>query len=355
MSPQEKAPLVSVIILNFNGKPYLKPCLTSVLNTNYPNFEIIFVDNNSSDGSVEYVEKEFAGSRIKVIKSEKNLGFTGGNNAGAKYAKGKYVCFLNEDMEVDSNWLKELVKTIESNSNVGTVQSKLRFLEKPKYIQSAGNFFDFYGNVYIRGAMEEDEGQFDKNDLVSFAAGGASIIRRDLFYKIGMFDLAFFFYSEDVDLSWRIWLAGYKVMFAGKSILYHKGKIATQIRPIVRFHQAKNRIATLLKNYDMKNVVKYVPIPVLIYLRETLYYIVKRRLDVAKALVKGILWNLKNLKYIWTKRLWVKYNLRKVSDDYIKTCVMKKPLLPYPFYFLPIRRSRLTKRILQHSNSKSTH
>lgn len=339
-------PYASIIISNYNGKKWLKDCLGSLLaqKLNKP-FEIILVDDASTDGSAEYVKKNFP--EVQVIELHEEKGFAGANNIGVEYAKGDYVIFLNPDTRVEKDWLKELVKAIESNSRIGIAQSKLLFLEEPKYIQSAGNFFDFHGNVYMRGIMQEDKGQFDKNDIISYASGCALIIRRDFFGKIGMFDPAYFVYSEDADLSWRTWLAGYKVTLAYRSVVYHRGRMDTETRPpLIRFHQAKNRIATLLKNYDMKNVVKYVNIPVLIYLRESLYYIVKRRLDMATALVKGILWNLKNLRYVWKKRQWIKYNLRKVSDGYIKTCVMKKPFLPFPFYFLPIRRSHLTKRFL---------
>lgn len=343
-------PYVSIIIANYNGKKWLKDCLGSLTSQKFNKpFEIILVDDASTDGSAEYVKKNFP--QVQVITLHEEKGYTGANNIGVEYARGDYVIFVNPDTRVEKDWLKELVKTIESNSRVGAAQSKLLFLDEPKHIQSAGNFIDFYGNVYIRGIMEEDKGQFDKNDVISYASGCALIIRRDFFRKIGMFDPAYFVYSEDADLSWRIWLAGYKVMFACKSVVYHKGTIVyrkgrmePETRPLIRFHQTKNKIATLLKNYNMKNIVKYVQVPVLIYLRETLYYIVKRRLDTATALAKGVLWNLKNLKYIWKKRLWIKYNLRKVSDDYIKTYVMKKPLLPFPLYFLPIRRSNLIKR-----------
>lgn len=147
MSDKKRAtPTVSIIIVNFNGLKHLNKCLSSVLKTEYSNFEIVLVDNGSSDGSVDYVKKNFAVERLKLIELPQNRGFAEGNNSGVKKARGKYIVLLNNDTEVDSEWLTPLVNTMESDAGIGAAQPKILLMNRRNRFDSAGNFINLIGS-----------------------------------------------------------------------------------------------------------------------------------------------------------------------------------------------------------------
>jgi len=192
-------PLVSVVILNYNGELFLKRCVNSVLNSRYPNLEVIFVDNASTDGSVKLTRNFFDhDERLQIVESNVNGGCAMGYNLGAVKANGKYVVFLHNDTKVSPDWLKELVNVMESNSTVGVAQSKLLIMDSNK-IFSAGGHFDHFGLCYKRGFGEEDQGRYDKLDEVFFAQSPTMAVRSSALKEVGYFD-PLFFYHEDVDL-----------------------------------------------------------------------------------------------------------------------------------------------------------
>jgi len=156
-------PLVSIIVLNYNGKHHLKTCLDSLLRTDYLNFEIILVDNGSSDGSVEFVAENYP--KVKILRLEKNIYTAGGYMAGVLIARGKYVAVLNNDIEVDEKWLKFLVEALERMPWVAAADAKYKdFYQRNKFDRSAatGRWIDYFGNNYTRGAGKLDLGEYDK-------------------------------------------------------------------------------------------------------------------------------------------------------------------------------------------------
>lgn len=227
----ETMPFVSIIIVNYNAKPFLKRCLESVLNNDYPNFEVIFVDNKSTDQSIDYVKQIFGNdSRLKIISLDRNYGFSGGNNIGSRYVNknAKYLVFLDADTEVRRDWLKELVKVMESDVTIGIAQSLILDYISRNSVQSAGLYMiDLCGwtwNLYKGLSYDQFINNNDNNLIEIFAAMGASmIIRYALFKQIGSFDSKMFIYFDEVDLAWRVWLSGYRVVLAPKSIAYHFG------------------------------------------------------------------------------------------------------------------------------------
>lgn len=326
-------PLASVVVLNYNGRKFVEQCLKSLLDTHYPNFEVLFIDNASTDDGVNVVRNLFGfDTRLKIVQNDANLGFAEGNNVGIKRSKGKYVVLLNIDTQVDPNWLAELVKLMETHPTIGAAQSKLLSLYNHKRYNCVGGLIDRYGFAYGR---EKIGGyQYNEVDDIFFALGAAMIIRRELLNKIGMFDREFFFYHEDVDLSWRIWLSGHRVVFAPSSIVYHAGRGITKERPLsfittaVFFHMTKNRIVMLLKNYNRCNLMKYLPPCIVFICGRATYFVLKKEIRKAKALVEAILWNLSNFRYAWTERRKVQ-GIRKLSDKEIMTrkIVLNKPFL----------------------------
>ncbi|MEM2928921.1 MAG: glycosyltransferase family 2 protein [Nitrososphaerota archaeon] len=323
------SPSVSIIVLNYNGKNFLDECLTSIFNTKYENFEIILVDNGSIDGSVEYVKEKFGKEeKLKILALNQNMGFAQGNNEGFKIAKGEYVVFLNNDVRVKENWLKELIKIMEENSNIGAAQPKI-LLDDGIHIDAAGCFIDYMGRVYQRGVFEEDKGQYNSIDEIFYAKGAAIIIRRKVLEEVDIFDPSYFIYYDETDLCWRIWLKGYKVVYIPSSIIYHKGgaTMGKKRSPEAMFHARKNHIATLIKNYEMKNLVKYLTPLIIRMLMYSIKLFLKRNLSIGKSYIKAIFWNIVHLKEISKKRAYVQNYIRKISDKE----VMSKMLNPHEF------------------------
>jgi hypothetical protein len=333
-----KWPLVSVIILNYNGKRFLNECLTSVLNSSYPNFEVILVDNASTDDSIKFVKERFGHVPVlMIVKNSNNLGFAAGNNVGTSYSKGKYIVFLNNDTVVEPNWLIELVSVMETDAKIGAAQSKLLSLADKRFIDSAGDFIDYYGFPIRRGSWgEEDKGQYDRVEEIFSARGAATIVRRKLLTEIGAFDADFYLNYEDIDLCWRIRLNGYKIVFVPKSKVYHIGG-ASITSTVGVFYTEKNRISALLKNMPLKYLVKYNPLTFtlcglisdLLFKRPLLLY----------ARIKAILWVLKNFKKIWCKRLLIQRFVKKVDHEMVNEYMLKTNLkLLFLLFLVRIRR-----------------
>jgi len=259
---------VSVIILQYNNTDYLDRCLKSLKKTKYKHFEVIVVDNNSKDNSVEFMKKNYPD--IKLVENEKNYGFAEGNNKGVKYTNGEYLFFLNNDVEVDPNWLGEIVKTMK-NEDVAACQPKvlsLRDKKKFEYAGAGGGFIDKYGYGICRGRVydivEEDEGQYDDEIDVFWVCGVALCIKKDIFVKAGMFDKDFFVYGEEIDLAWRLHLLGYKLKYVPKSIIYHlgRGTAGEKIRTWYWLH--RNHAVLLFKNYSLLTLLRIMPIKILL-------------------------------------------------------------------------------------------
>lgn len=311
-------PLVGVIILNYNGlrQKTLPECLASVFKTRYRNFEVILVDNASTDGSIKYVQRNYP--TMKVIKNKTNLGFAEGNNLGIKSARGKYVVLLNFDTRVDPNWLDEAVKVLEKDRRIAIAQCMLRAYRDSRKIDGAGGFIDSYGNAMERGYGQKDVGQFHRICEIFYACGAAMIIRRNVFSEIGLLDPKFFMYYEETDLCWRAHLRGYKIVFIPKAIVYHRrGDEPRKLNFFIMWHCEKNQLMMLLKNYSFETLIKVLPRFFILKFLDILYEAFKRNIGACVIRLRAILWNLKNLRYIFMKRSIVQNIIRKVQDKEI--------------------------------------
>jgi hypothetical protein len=293
--------------------------------TDYPNFEVILVDNASSDGSPDFANDEFGHClRLKIIENTANLGFAEANNIGVRHTHGKYVALLNNDTVVDKTWLTELTKVMENDVSIGAAQSKLLLMDQPTRYDCAGGFLNYNGETYARGRFFTDKGQYEKVEEIFTCKGAAMILRRDVLRKVGLFDPTYFFYYEETDLCWRIWLAGYKVVYVPSSVVYHKGEgsVPKETSQQIFFQVYlfnRNRITTLLKNYEIQNLFAHL-MPWLLLEARNIVSAGLRGYRRSKALYslassKAILWNLENLSNIWKKRLYVQKNVRRVRDS----------------------------------------
>jgi GT2 family glycosyltransferase len=209
--------IISVVVLNFNGKRYLEKCLSSLASQTYEDFEVIVVDNASSDGSVDCLKAQFPWARI--VKNEKNLGFAGGTNSGIRQARGDYILTLNNDTQVDRCFLECLVKPMQSDKSIGMCASKM--LLPDGRINSAGICISRSGAAWDRGMFEPDDGQYDCREEVLGPCAGAALYRKKMLDEIGLFDEDFFLYMEDVDLAFRAKLAGWKCIYVPEAVVHH--------------------------------------------------------------------------------------------------------------------------------------
>ncbi len=240
-------PSVSVIVPNWNGLDFLDRCLLSLRDQTHPPSEIIVVDNGSTDGSREFVEH--AHPDVVVLAQERNLGFAGGVNVGIKAATGDLVALLNNDAEADPDWLRQLVQRMaDAGPEVGIVTSKIVVAEAGT-LDSTGDFVDIYGRAVPRGRGEPDDGQYDLAIDVFSGSGGASLYRRAMLDRVGLFDEDFFAYYEDVDLGFRARLAGYRAVFEPTAIVrHHMGGTSRKLPGFSRYHILKNVWYLYLKN-----------------------------------------------------------------------------------------------------------
>ena len=253
-------PKASVIVLAWNGIDYLESCLNSVLGQAYANFEVIVVDNSSSDGSADFIAQHYP--EVKLIRNERNLGFSAGNNVGLRQATGQVRALLNQDTVVQPGWLAALVKALESYPDAGIVGSKILDLDGIT-LQHAGAHFDWpivEGLHYGRG--ERDAGQYDEPREVEFVTGAALAVRSDVLEQIGLLDEGFFpGYFEDVDLCVRARRAGYRVLYVPSAIVLHHGSMSFSqapdgIGPLVY----RNRLRFILKSFTADQIVnEFVP------------------------------------------------------------------------------------------------
>lgn len=318
-----KSPLASVILVNFNGKRFLNNCLKSIFNNSYSNFEVVVVDNKSSDDSLETLDKKILNDpRLKIIKSSVNTGPTGGLNLGAKNAKGKYIAILGYDTEVDKDWLKNYVEFMEKNSDVGIAQGKIMRLDKKDTFSYAGDFLGPFGFLIERAREAIDKGQFDSVVDIFGINSASMIIPKGLFNKIGGFDEDFFMYLEETDLCFRTHLYGKRVVFFPGSTIYHNYSITTKEKKYFQadmrnYYGCRNYILTLEKNLGLKNLVKIMPFHFLAWAAIALMLLFKANFGQSYIIFKAILWHLFNIPTIIKKRSNVQQNIRKVSDSYL--------------------------------------
>ena len=323
----EECPSTSIIIVNFNGKEFLRRCLTSLLTTNYPNFEIIIVDNASTDGSVELIGKLFDSySCIRVIKNSENLGHAEGCNVGAKVAKGNYLVFLDSDTEINAggcisennerlhvpqNWLLELVKVMESDQSTGIAQAKMVLAKDSRLLDYTCMAIDALGTWHETYGLKEDE--LKENFEILAASSGCCIVRREVFEEVGGFDSDYFIYDDDTDFSLRTRLLGYKVVLVPSAVIVHRGGVLRGINPRTIYHSAKNRVCTMLKNYELRNLWWRFLVLNFLMSMVSVGFLLLKKFDEAKATVKGLSNSITGFRKTWIKRLLVQ-SKRRVRD-----------------------------------------
>jgi len=257
-------PLVSIVILNYNGAKYLAQFLPSVLATQYPNFEVVVADNGSTDESIQLVKTSFP--TVKIITNTTNEGFAGGYNWALKKVASTYYVLLNSDVSVDAHWLDTMVDLLESNNSIGACQPKILSFAHPssfEYAGACGGWIDSLGYPFSRGRVfdvcEKDEKQYDNAAPIFWATGACMMIRSELFHAMNGFDASFFAHQEEIDLCWRMQLAGHEVYACPIAKVYHVGAGTLPRGGRKVFLNFRNNLIMLSKNLPLSELIWKLP------------------------------------------------------------------------------------------------
>jgi len=221
-------PLVSIVILNWNGRKYLEQFLPSVLASTYTNYEVVVVDNASLDDSVSFLKNNHP--RVRIISLPQNYGYAKGYNEALKQVKSDYYILLNSDVEVEKGWIEPVIALMESDKNIAACQPKLlQFRNKQlfEYAGAAGGWLDHLGYPFAKGRIfdvcENDHGQYEQSEPIFWASGAAMFVRASVYHELKGLDEYFFAHQEEIDFCWRVQLAGYTIFSCPLSVVYHLG------------------------------------------------------------------------------------------------------------------------------------
>ncbi|MEY2899031.1 MAG: hypothetical protein RL138_1084 [Bacteroidota bacterium] len=257
----ESAPLVAVVLLNWNGQHWLERFLGSVLQTNYPNLKVVLGDNASTDHSVSWTRTHFP--NVAIIQNDKNYGFAGGYNRILEHVKADYYVLLNTDVEVPANWLQPMIELIESKPSIAAVQPRFVLQTDKNYLEysgAAGGFTDAMGYMFCQGrifdSLEKNEGQFAVSKPIFWACGACLLVRADAFWQVHGFDDDFFAHQEEIDLCWRLQNSGYEIYYCAESEVYHVGGgMLPASSPFKTYLNFRNSLYLLFKNWPLKTLL----------------------------------------------------------------------------------------------------
>lgn len=310
----------SVIIPSWNGLELLRVCLPSLQNQSFKDFETIVVDNGSTDGSQEFIQKHYP--KVKLISLAKNIGFSPAVNIGIQKSLGEFIILINNDTEVDPRCLEYLVKSAEAHPDVGMVAAKMIQFDNRTIVDSAGDYIDAVGHANNIG-MGESVSKFNKSGYVFLVTGGGGLFKREMLEKVGLFDNSYFAYFEDVDLCLRAQLMGYKGWFEPRAIIYHIHKATSnKNKSFTEYLQFRNLSATIIKDFPSKllwrdfNIFKII----LVNLNTVRYLAL---IGYFKAAISAEVYILKNLSQLLKSRKYIQ-STKVVSDDYIIQNILAK-------------------------------
>lgn len=289
----KNSPKVTVVILNWNGKKDTVECLESLKQITYPNYEILLVDNGSTDGSTEFF-REYC-PEIEVIESEKNLGFTGGCNIGIKKAissSADYILLLNNDVAVEPDFLDELVSVAKKNENVGILGTKINYYDASEQIWAAGGFINYWiCLVAYHGMNEPNTEKYSYEKDVDFVSGCAMLIRAEVFQKTGLLDEKYFAYFEDVDICLMARKNGYGIRYVPSAKIYHKVSRTSggALSPFSLYYNTRNKLLFLRKHFHMPQLLTAFVVTMAVFGIRTLYLLIFRRdIRACSMIFKGI-------------------------------------------------------------------
>ena len=348
MEKNVEHPLVSIIILNYNAGKLLEECINSIRQSNYKNYEIVVVDNNSNDQSHVECKEKFPS--INLIENEKNLGYCEGNNVGIRSSKGKFVIILNPDTIVDPNWIDELLLGYQKFGD-GIYQPKFLTIDNESIIQSTGNMIQLFGFGYSRNKGDKDENQFNKIEIIDYASGTCLFTSKKILTELDLFDSFLFAYHDDLDICWRARMQGIHSYYVPTSIVFHPSEGFSFKWSNLKFYLLeRNRLYCLFTHYSRSTILKFFPSLIIIDMAVSFFYL-KNGLFYEK--IKASLNILKNLRKINSRYIEIQ-GKRTINDKAIILDFKNELILPtgtnlknkIPFNFLLTSLSKLCRLIM---------
>lgn len=306
--------MLTFIVVNYNGEKYLKECLNSIINQTYRKLRVLVIDNGSTDGSRDILRNfEDYYSRFEVIRNEENLGFAKAANQGIGMANTKFVALVNNDAFLERNWAEEMLKAAD-DLRAGIFASKILF--EDGRINSAGHAIYRGLAVMERGFLEKDEGQFDEPCYVAGACAAAAMYRRSLFEDVGLFDEDYFMYNEDVDLSLRALIRGWKILYVPTAIAYHLHSASTGfLSDFSVYYNSRNWVWSVVKNVPRDLLLREFPYFILRNFSSMLFFCLRGNFAILKSKIDAI----RELRKFLEKRREVQQKVRfKAVEDYIE-------------------------------------
>ncbi len=260
MVKSSQKPLVSVVVLSYNSKDFLKKFLPDLIKHTPSQFEIVVVDNGSIDDTADFLINHFPTIRRIILKN--NVGFADGYVRSLIDIDSKYYCLINADIQVREGWIEPMVELLESNSQVGACQPKIKSFNEPDFFEYAGaggGYMDKFGYLFCRGRIfytqEKDQGQYDDNTEIFWASGACILFRSDLYHQVGGFDSEFVSHMEEVDLCWRIINLGHQIKYVPKAEVFHVGgSIISYGSPYKLYFNFRNNLVLLTKNLALNEL-----------------------------------------------------------------------------------------------------
>jgi GT2 family glycosyltransferase len=313
---------ISIVVVNWNGKRFLNECLDSIREQVYRPSAVILVDNGSNDGSVSFVAKNYP--EVQIIALPENSGFSKANNIALGAVGTQYVALLNNDAVAHPFWLKSLVDALETHPEAGFAASKMLFYDKPGIIDRAGDAYTAAATGLLRGrGLTSDN--YNEPEWIFGACAGAALYRAEMLEDIGLFDDDFFLIYEDVDLSFRAQLRGFKCLYVPEAIVYHKASSSVvHDSPISVYYSHRNLEWVYIKNMPATLIPRTIFPHVIYNIGSFCFFTATGRM---RAFVKAKLDALKDLQKVLEKRRQIQEN-RKVNNDYIWNLLDRERFLP---------------------------
>lgn len=313
--PKNNSIIASIIIINFNGKLFLEKCLRSVFTQTKISHEVILVDSGSTDNSLNLIKKKFGRQKnLRLIAFKKNVGPIVGRNIAAAKSQGKYLVFLDYDTEVGQNWLNWAIDYLDHHPKIGAGQLKILKMGSNHLYDCAGEKLTEFGFLVERARGVKDLGQFDQVKKIFSGKSAAMIIKRNVFEKVGGFDNDLFMYWEEPDICWRIWKAGFEVVFLPQGLAWHA--YGTTAKPISKAHLnwitqqgCRNQFTTIIKHATGIYLFKMLLATTLIWLAFLVIFLIRLNFSKAKAILKAFSWLATHPLFLIKKRVELKKRL----------------------------------------------